>query len=277
MKKISVTVCLMVSVSSSLWAGAWLREKNEVYSKVSFSKYSADKVFAPKKNKKLNGPKYSEYSSSFYGEFGFTEKWTGITQFSFKSATSKFAGISHSESGLTDLWFYMKRKLPSEKFTSSVQLGVKTPLGYSERKNPPLGQGQVDLECRLLAGKSLYPWPVYLSSEVGYRKRNGDYSDEIPYVFETGFFPKKNLLLKVGLDGISNLTNDEASNLNSNFNDFVFDKEFMKLNFTIALFQKSGWGYEIFYDTLLTGANTSVGQTVGVGLSWQGKLWGPGQ
>jgi len=135
-----------------------------------------------------------------------------------------------------------------------------------------LGDGQVDYEARLLVGKSFHPIAGYGNAELAYRKRNGDFSDEIPFRLEVGVFPAKGTLFKIALDGISNLTNDKASDLGVNLGPNVFDEEYMKLSPSLIFFNKKGYGFEVYYETLLSGANTAAGQTIGIGLSWQGKL-----
>lgn len=258
--------------SNLLFAGAWTREKNEVYSKLSLSQFESDEVYAPKKNKKLPGPDYSELTTSVYGEYGFTNSLTGILSFSHKAVESSSASVKSTESGLTDVWVYLKKGILQAPFVLSAQVGVKIPLGYDKDNIPPLGDGQVDYEARFLVGKSFHPFPGYGNAEVGYRKRNGDFSDEIPFRLEVGAFPVKGTLLKISLDGISNTSNDKASELGANLGPNVFDEEYMKLSSSLIFFNKKGYGFEIYYETLLSGANTAAGQTIGVGLSWQGKL-----
>ncbi len=258
--------------TSLLFAGAWTREKNEIYSKLSLSQFKSDEVYAAKKNKKLLGPDYSEFATSAYGEYGFTNSLTGILSFSHKSVESSSASVKNTESGLTDAWVYLKKGVLITPFVLSTQVGVKIPLGYDKENQPPLGDGQVDTEARLLVGKSFHPFAGYGNAELGYRKRNSDLSDEIPFRLEVGAFPTKGTLFKIALDGISNLSNDKASDLGVNLGANVFDEEYLKLSPSLIFFNKKGYGVEIYYETLLSGANTAAGETIGVGFSWQGKL-----
>jgi protein XagA len=257
---------------SSLFAGAWPREKHEVYSKLSLSQFESDEVYAPKKNKKLPAPDFTDVSTSFYGEYGFTSQWTGITSISYKSLESSTATVTQTESGFGDAWFYLKRGLVQSSYILSAQVGVKIPLGYDPDVVPPLGDGQVDLEGRLLFGKSFNRFPGYGGAEIAYRKRNGVYSDEIPYLLEAGVYPAKKILFKVMLDGISNLTNDKASDIGTTFGPNVFDEEYMKINPALIFFFQRGLAVEVGYSTYLSGANSSAGNTISVGLSWQGKV-----
>ena len=87
---------------TSLFAGAWTREENEIYSKLSLSQFESDEIYASKKNKKLPGPDYSEFSTYFYGEYGFTNSLTGILSLSHKSVESSSSSVKSTESGLAD-------------------------------------------------------------------------------------------------------------------------------------------------------------------------------
>ena len=72
----------------------------------------------------------------------------------------------------------------------SVRAGFKVPLGYEPtppNDGPPLGTGEVDAELHVLAGKSSYTLPFYLSSGLGYRQRRGRFNDEILYAIEEGY------------------------------------------------------------------------------------------
>jgi len=269
-----VVSSLVLSFLPSLTqAGAWPREKNETYSKISLSQFKADQIYGPKKNKKLASPDFTDNTLSLYSEYGFTSDWTGIASLDYKSMESKDHGSTSSESGFGDAWLHLKRGLLRTPFVLSTQVGIKLPLGYNENHTPPLGEGQIDLEARLLMGRSfkLGP-PGYGNAEIAYRKRNGDFSDVIPYRLETGVWVSKPILFKLSLDGVSNLSNDVASNLQSNSTDNVFDQEYLKFSPALIFFLKRGFSIDVYYETTIAGANASVGKSVGIGLAWQGKV-----
>lgn len=255
-----------------LQAGAWVREKGEAYSKLSIQRFGSDQIFDSKGNRKLPGPDYEEISTGFYGEYGLTPKWTGVLSLAHKSIDYTTPAVDTRVSGLTDLWVYAKRSLLNGPFVLSGQFGIKIPLGYDEANVPPLGDGQVDLEGKILLGKSFHPFAGYGNIEVGYRKRNGDFSDEIPYAVEAGVNPLKSTLLKLTLSGTTNRINDAAGQSGfTSSNPNVFDKEHMKLGVSLGVSVSRGFSVEAYYETHLSGANTALGDTVGIGLSWQGR------
>ncbi len=268
-----LSLIVLLGLPVAAHAGAWVREKNEVYSKIAWTRFESDQVYEHSKNRKRAGPDFESRTVSFYAEYGFTPKWTGITSLDYKSQTSKSTGTASADSGAADAWFHAKRAFLTAPFILSGQVGAKIPLGYDERHVPPLGDGQIDLEARLLAGKSFQLGaPGYGNAEIAYRKRNGDFSDEIPYRLEAGVFPLKRILLKLALDGITNLSNDRASDIGATRTANVFDQEYMKLSPGLIFFLNSGFSIDVYYETTLSGANASAGRSLGIGVAWQGKI-----
>ena len=96
----------------------------------------------------------------------------------------------------------------------STQLLVKIPGLYGSTDNLPLGNGQYDLELRLLYGRSFWPLiPGYGNVEAGYRWRAGAPSNEFRYLGEFGVDFTKVLYGRVKLDGT--LSTNNGSNLGS--------------------------------------------------------------
>jgi len=86
----------------------------------------------------------------------------------------------------------------------SLQSGIKLALGYEakpEDDGVPLGTGKVDFDGYLLFGKSLYPFPLYITSGIGYRRRTGPLNDQILYTVEAGWIAGR-LVVKVNYDGL---------------------------------------------------------------------------
>jgi len=254
------------------WAGAWTREEGETYSKISFLSVDSDQTFGPKGNNKLDGPDYDESTLAVYSEYGFSPNWTGIVSFSHKTVESSTTGARGSESGLADAWFLLKRRLLVSPVVLSAQVGAKIPLGYDREHLPPLGDGQEDYEFRLLAGRSIGILSGYANAELGYRRRSGDLSDELPFVLEAGIFPIRRLLVKGLVEGVSNLGNDRASDLGVTLGPNIFEEEYTKAGAALIVFLDRGFSVEVSYDSVIAGGNTSLSNTLGIGLSWQGKL-----
>lgn len=268
-KTLLVVPLLFPFLKNPIWAGAWTREAGEFYGKLGISRARATQIFEAKNNKKAAGPDFEEVSLSVYGEYGITSKWTGVTNLTYKSLESETGGMSRTEAGPADAWFFIKRALKARPLVLSAQLGVKLPLGYDENTVPPLGQGQVDWEGKLLAGKGFQK--TYVSGEFGYRLRNGIYSDELPFRLEGGWWLSKTLLASLALDGIDNRSNDDASRA-SNRPENVFDQRYTKLAPSLTYLFKNGFSAQLGYEQVVQGGNTAATKAVLLGLSWQGHL-----
>ncbi len=86
-----------------------------------------------------------------------------------------------------------------------VVLSLQGLVKYGElygSEAPEIGDGQNDFEIRLLAGKSLWPFPGYAGLEIGYRFRSGAPSDEVRYLAEFGVNFTSRFYGRVKVDGI---------------------------------------------------------------------------
>lgn len=259
------TLIALLAASATCHGGAWVREEGGFYVKAALARTEADRLFNTRRDR-VPTTTYRDTGLSLYGEYGLTPAWTAIASLEAKDARRGGA----RSTGPADLWIAGKRLLLSGPFVLSAQLGAKLPMGYAERSRMPLGEGQVDLEARVLAGKSF--GRAYGSAEIGYRKRNGDYSDEVPFRVEGGvrFVPRAMLL--VSLDGWNTTGNDRASKAPSgSLHPNVFDKEFMSLRPALLFFLTPALSLEVFHKIPVDGANATADKSFGIGVAWEGK------
>ena len=81
--------------------------------------------------------------------------------------------------------------------------GVKISLWYDGDPDTlvPLSSRNVDADVRVLLGRSMYPFPGYVTGEVGYRIRDGLFSNETIYALEAGSMVNR-FLIKGYFSGI---------------------------------------------------------------------------
>jgi protein XagA len=263
--------CGLLLGSRPASAGAWVREKGEIYSKITLSRFESDRILDPK-GRRQTAPNFTDHSLFLYTEYGVASRWTAILSAAGKSLSFEPPSGKRTTTGLGDVWLHGKRALLSSPVVLSAQAGVKIPAGYGPDRIPPLGQNQIDWESRILLGRSFYPFPAYAGLEAGYRVRNGPFSDEIPYRVELGFFLGKRVLLQGALDGVDNRLNDTAGEI-ANFATRppnVFDQEYLKVRPALLFFLANGFSVEAAHETVLDGGNTSAGHAFSLGLAWQG-------
>jgi hypothetical protein len=202
-------------------AGAWVQKKDGYYLKVSSSYLSSarefnvdgDEVDILSGDTLLTDTSYRDISVGIYLEYGLTDRLTAVASLPFKVLRSRRTELSvvpgltrdvdAETGGLADASLGLRYPIATAPFPVAVEGSVKLPLGYADRPDnggPPLGTSHVDIEARLLAGVSLYPFPGYVTGGVGYRVKTGDLDDEIDFSIEGGASWKR-LGARIGLGG----------------------------------------------------------------------------
>lgn len=216
---ILITLFLSIFLQNLLFAGAWTQGKGKYYQKFSLNILDTDKEYGVKGDKQTyasafeaNNGKFSDTNINFYIEYGFTEKLTLISSLSAKRLNSKFeVGVNQivSESitttGLSD-WIIGARLsiFKLDPMVSSIQNEVTLPFLYNKKDALPLGNAVYANHSKFQLGASLYPLPIYLTGDFGYKVYSGsDMNNEMIYGLEIGF-SYQNLLFKNSLDGIQN-------------------------------------------------------------------------
>ena len=185
-------------------AGAWSQAKGHYYAKLSGIYYSSDEVYNDMGMRQAMGGDGDEFTGSqgfLYLEYGLLDRLTVVGTFSGGLLKSMNILVEKETTGFGDFDIGAKYQLVDGPVVLSPFVTVKVPTGYHEDYDPPLGTGDPDLEFRLLAARSLYPLPLYVSAESGYRIRGGPYSNQIPYLLEVGGTPHPRVFVKGYVDG----------------------------------------------------------------------------
>ena len=246
----------------------------------------------------------SDQSISAYLEYGLLERLTLVATLPYKHLVYEKTEVKvfksdvldttitriHPDeirSGLTDLELRLRWRLLRNPAVVSLALGGKFPLGYDIDQDSigsldaggiglgpspvagtdskvPLGTGERDIDVRLLVGKSLYPFPGYLTSTIGYRKRGGAFSDEFFYGFEAGVTYKR-LLVKGVVEGMRTLGDCGAMGRGG----LVGDQDILKLSPGLiwSLSKHLEIGVDLFH--IAAGCNTAAGTTYAAGLAFK--------
>lgn len=165
---------------------------------------------------------YSEVTVDVYAEYGFRGRITLIGKLGarFAEASRTELGgayfgqreVSQSTGGLSDLFIGLRYRVAQSPFVTSVEAGLKVPLGYDSAPSdggPPLGNGEVDGEILLLIGSGVGATRAYLNGGVGYRARGGAFHDEFLYVAEVGYSVERWLVQVKFLGAVSTETPED--------------------------------------------------------------------
>jgi len=270
---VPASVLLLLS-ASTCFAGAWTQQKGKLYDRLSLNYYFADHQFDDHGNRSdfSSDGKFTDMNIGNYIEYGITDKLTVINSLYYKRIEKEDDFEETRTWGVGDIDLGLKYKLAEGSWgVLSTQALVKIPEAYDRDDKLPLGNGQYDLEARILYGRSLWPHvPGYCNFELGYRWRFADPSDELRYLLEFGMDFTKEFYGRIKLDGIYSMENgkhfDNSGNptLANNFN-------LGKLDITLGYKIYKQWGLEAEYTPEIYGKNTASGATYTVALTYQIK------
>jgi len=196
-------LCLLTAWGARAWAGAWPMKKGGMYNRIAFNYYESDRLYDKSGDSRPmpNGGRFYDRNLSWYGEYGLTGRLTLISTIYYKWLSYHDRYIHDRSQGVGDLEIGARYNLIAKPLVLSIQGLVKYGELYGS-EDPEIGDGQNDYEVRLLAGKSLWPFPGYAGLEVGYRFRSGSPSDEVRYLAEVGMNFTTRLYGRVKLDGV---------------------------------------------------------------------------
>ena len=220
----TLALLAVVLLAARCSAGAWVQEQGSYFLKFGSSYFSAteefnylgDRLQILEEQTAFENASFRDANLNLYLEYGLTENATAVATLPFKGLRSERdvlfgGGIETNREivntvGFGDVTLSVRRRLLPAPLVLSIQAGVKLPLGYHRRPandGPPLGTSKLDGEAHLLAGRSLWPLPGYVTGSMGFRRRGGRLNDELVYGIEVGY-RKGRLLTKLGLDGVRN-------------------------------------------------------------------------
>jgi protein XagA len=204
---------------SVLNAQAWTKAQNSGFYKLDFSRISAADVFNTK-SEVIPFRSITNNITSFYGEYGVTNKFTLIGYVPFlinnqlgelKSTAGAVLLPSASETNFGDVDLGFRYQLFNKNGISlSANLLLGLPTGNSTQKDGLLtGDGEFNQMLKLAIGTGKTRW--WTQGAVGFNNRTKNFSDEFRYDFEFGYkFFNDRLLTILKLNGIESLDNGTA-------------------------------------------------------------------
>jgi len=260
---------LCLGLAQGVFAGAWTQEKGGYYLKVAAQRLNSRSNFdlGGTRVRKLGMGELTELGLQAYAEYGLLERLTlaGAVPYKRLADVRRFAGgIGREESlGFGDLAARILWKLRDRPLVASLAAGGEIPLGYPVDANTrvPLGTGEPSGDIRLLLGRSLYPVPGYLTTEIGYRVRGGAYSDEFFYLLEAGIAMRR-WRLKGYVSGLRTLGTCGAVGQAG----LIGDQDILKVS--PGLGYRLGEHFELALDLIhvAAGCNTTAGSTLAAGI-----------
>jgi protein XagA len=202
---------MVLLAPSVLKAQAWTKAEGTGFYKLDFSRISATDVFNTK-SEVIPFRTITNNITSFYGEYGVTNKFTLLGYVPFlinnklgetKNATGAIVlpAVSETNFGDVDLGFrYQLFNKNGISLSANLLLGL--PTGNSTQKEGLLtGDGEFNQMLKLAIGTGKTRW--WTQGALGFNNRTKGFSDEFRYDFEFGYkFFNDRLLTILKLNGI---------------------------------------------------------------------------
>lgn len=271
-KIFAAAVFFVAIFAGSCFAGAWTLQKGILYDRLALNYYYADTEFDDDGNRKdfTADGEFKDINLSNYIEFGLTDEITLINSVYYKNIKKEDDFTKTKTYGIGDIDLGVRYKIAEGSWgIFSTQALLKIPAAYDKDDDLPLGNGQYDMELRLLYGRSLYPYvPGYCNFEIGYRWRFEDPSDEVRYLIEFGMDFTNDVYGRIKLDGIYSMDNGEHFDTGGNpttTNNF----DLGKLDIALGLKISKRFGVELGYTPEIYGQNTASGATYTFALTYK--------
>lgn len=267
--KIKCGLATLILSPSLALAGAWVADEGQGYGKFAASQFNSEAFFGERDDL----GEFTGRELSYYGEYGLGNKLAFYGKFQYlEFEQSDNLGVTESNSGLGDVDLGLRYQWNAEPFVISTSVLAKLPYLYDKDEALALGNGQEDIELRMLIGKSLNQFG-YFGVEFGYRARFDEPSDEYRYLLEYGFSVNDNLYFRTKLDGIESV--DSATPITNTTTNLSLSPAFSvgKLELTGGWnFSDSGsdgeqWGVEFTFTDDLYGDNTLDGSRAELALT----------
>lgn len=261
-----VFIILPLLFSELAYSGAWTGPEGAIYNKFGFNYFSSDKQLNSDGDSVSAGSEFTDFNFTYYGEYGLKDNLSIFGSAAFKSLEAKpDGGVSVDTSGIGDVDLGVRYNLYNEGWgLVSLQGLVKIPSAYDEDDALPLGNGQYDLEVRVLYGRSLYPKPMYYGVEVGYRGRADEPSDEVKYLLEFGYTVNNKVSLRAKLDGTLSAKNAGKIPATPGNPTLAADFDIAKLDLTGSYTIEKDKFIEFSLSSTLYGRDTADGTTFSV-------------
>jgi len=251
-------------------AGAWAQTKGQYYAKLSTISYSADEHYTTdgKREPLAAGDSFDADQVFLYVEYGAMDRLTVVGEGNWGELVSRTSQERHSTQGIGDLGIGAKYQWLDAPVVLAPYVKWKIPTGYDADDDPSLGTGDMDLEFRLLASRSLYPAPVYVGAELGFRLRGGPFSRQVPFALEVGVTPHEKVFAKAYFVGTNTLIGDGGfMDAMDSMSMQVSEGDFIKWGVSTALKVHGAVSVDLSYESIFSGENVGAGSSVGIGLS----------
>lgn len=278
MKKLLV-ISFLLLLASNGFAQGWSQKEGEGFFKLGSNGIRTNSYFAPD-GSEVPITTTGIYSIGLYGEYGINSRLTAIAnipfwvkntlnEVRFNQSGNSIPGDSFSSFGDMDLgvkygWFKDKPVVLATSLIFGIPSGQ---TGGGETGILQTGDSEFNQLLRTDLSFSL-PNSIYFSAFGAFNNRTRDFSDEIRYGFDLGYFKKK-ILLAFHFNAIQSLQNGNAENVSNGI--FSNNLEYLLPSLEIGWFFQNNFGISAYANHVIQGQNVLNGPGYGIGLFYQLK------
>ncbi|MDZ7877026.1 MAG: hypothetical protein U5L45_05115 [Saprospiraceae bacterium] len=215
-----ISILLLIVCTSTLSsAQAWVKDKEKGFYKLDFASIRATDI-ADAKGAFVPFRPLGNYTTSFYGEYGISDKLTLLGYVPFwvrnsldatknSSGTVSEPALVNNSFGDVDLGFRY-RLYNKNGISISANLFLGLPTGNSTQKDGLItGDGEFNQMLKIAVGTGKTRW--WTQGALGFNNRTKSFSDEIRYDFEFGYkFLNDRFLAILKINGVESLNNGTA-------------------------------------------------------------------
>ncbi len=273
MKRLLIAILMFVSLPVFA-GGGWPQPKRGGYFKLSQNYIGSSYFFAPD-GSIVDITTVQLFTTSLYGEYGFTNRLTGLIYFPF-FVRNTLNEIQYNQSGnsvpgdalqsIGDTDVGIKYGLIVNKpVVVSATLILGLPLGIPAGGSSQIlqtGDGEFNQMIKVDASYSFYPKPFYVSTYAAFNNRTNGFSDEVRFGAEVGFTLKKFIpILKLNVvQSLYNGDAEEAQNgIFSNNTEYVSPTIELNYQLTEKLGISGSGGFAFAGRNILAAPNWSLG------------------
>ena len=280
-----LVILLFFSVSASVYAGGpWPQPKNGGYFKLSQWWVVFDQHFTDAGELDPNVTT-GIFNTAFYGEYGFTNRLTGIVYaplfsrnymnnlVSSTTGETLVPGEALNAIGDIDLGFKYGLTKPGAKVPISATLFLGLPTGNASggtQGNLQTGDGEFNQYLRIDAGTS-FPLgkkvPSYVSAYTGVNNRTQNFSEEFRFGLEWGAgFLEQRLWLIGRLDVIESFKNGATAETVTSTSIFANNTEFASYSAEVAFYVTKKVGVSATFASVFRGEIIAAAPSYSVGV-----------
>lgn len=257
--------------------GGWPQVRRQGYFKLGQNGIIASNIYDASGEVTPITPSTGIFTTSFYGEYGITKRFTAILYMPFfvrsiqnelhynQSGTVE-EGDELNSFGDTDVSFKYGLVVDKSVVVSATFL-VGLPFGNSGGGKTGVlqtGDGEFNQLLRMDVSHSFYPRPLYVSGYIGLNNRTKGFSDEWRAGLELGYTVKQKLTLIAKLSVVQSFFNGEESVPSNGI--FSNNTEYVSPEIEVAYSVKPTWGFSFSAGGALAARNILAAPNYCVGI-----------